>query len=41
DQAIRYGVVEAVNEICNKYDYRLAFLTNEARRYLSFALQKA
>lgn len=41
DRAIRYGVVEAVNEICNKYDYRLAFLTNEARRYLSFALRKA
>jgi hypothetical protein len=39
-RAVRYGVVEAVNEICNKYDYRLAYLTNEARRFLSFALQK-
>ncbi len=41
DRAIHYGVVEAVNEICNKYDYRLAFLTNEARRFLSFALCKS
>lgn len=40
DRAIRYGVVEAVNEICSKYDYRLAYLTNESRRYLSFALRK-
>lgn len=40
DRALRYGVVDAVNEICAKYDYRLAYLTNEARRYLSFALRK-
>lgn len=40
DRGIRYGVVEAVNEICNKYDYRLAYLTNEPGRYLSFALRK-
>ncbi len=40
ERAIRYGVVEAVNEICNKYDYRLAYLTNESRRHLSFALRK-
>jgi hypothetical protein len=39
-RAIRYGVVEAVNEVCNKYDYRLAYLTNEPGRYLSFALRK-
>ncbi len=36
-----YGVVEAVNEFCNKHDWRLAYLTNEARRYLSFAITKA
>jgi len=40
ERAIRYGVVEAVNEICNNYGYRLAYLTNESRRYLSFALRK-
>lgn len=40
DRAIRYGVVEAVNEFCNEHDYRLAYLTNEPGRYLSFALQK-
>ncbi len=34
----RHGVVEAVNEFCNKHDWRLAYLTNEARRYLSIAI---
>lgn len=40
ERAVQYGVVEAVNEFCGKYDYRLAYLTNEVRRYLSFALRK-
>ncbi len=41
ESGLRYGVVEAVNEFCNKHDWRLAYLTNEARRYLSFAITKA
>ena len=38
ESGLPYGVVEAVNEFCNTHDWRLAYLTNEARRYLSFAI---
>lgn len=37
--ALRYGVVEAVNETCVKHDLEMAFLSNEAGRYLSFAIR--
>lgn len=40
ESAIRYGVVEAVNEFCTKYDLALAYLSNEPRRYLSFAIKR-
>ena len=40
ESGLRYGVVEAVNEFCNNHDWRLAYRTNEARRYLSFAIVK-
>jgi predicted O-methyltransferase YrrM len=35
-----YGVIRAVNEFCLKHGWRLAFLTNEPDRYLSFVLRK-
>ncbi len=40
ERGLRYGVVEAVNETCIKHDMELAYLTNESRRYLSFAIRK-
>ena len=40
ERGLRYGVVEAVNETCIEHDMELAYLTNESRRYLSFAIRK-
>jgi len=40
ESGLRYGVVEAVNETCVKHGLELAYLSNETRRYLSFALRK-
>ena len=40
ERGLRYGVVEAVNETCIKHDMELAYLTNESRRLLSFAIRK-
>lgn len=34
----RFGVVEAVNEFCMQHGWRLAFLTNEPSRHISYAL---
>ena len=34
----RYGVIEAVNEFANATNSRLAYLTNEPDRYISYAL---
>ena len=39
DSRLRYGVVEAVNETCVKHDLEMVYLSNEAGRYLSFALR--
>lgn len=36
----RYGVVEAVNEFCVKYNYEFIYLTAETTRHISFALRK-
>lgn len=36
----RYGVVEAVNEFCVKFDYEFIYLTAETTRHISFALKK-
>lgn len=41
DYGVRFGVVNAVNEFCNSYGWNLRWLTNEADRHISFALQKA
>lgn len=35
----RYGVIEAVNEFCEKFNYKLLYLTNESHRFLSYVIQ--
>ncbi|KAA3653541.1 MAG: class I SAM-dependent methyltransferase [Chloroflexi bacterium] len=39
-ERMRYGVIEAVNEFCEKYDWEMIYLTNEVHRYLSFAIRQ-
>lgn len=41
DDGIRYGVIEAVNKFCNKEEWELIYLTNEAHRHISFAIRRA
>lgn len=36
----RYGLVEAVNSFCVRYNWQMTYLTNETHRYLSFALKE-
>lgn len=36
----RFGVVEAVNEFCNRERYALKYITNQRNRHLSYALQR-
>ena len=38
--ATAYGVVQAVNQFCVKYDWEFIYLTHETSRNLSFAIKK-
>ncbi len=37
---LAYGVVQAVNQFCIKYDWEFIYLTHETHRFLSFAIRK-
>ena len=37
---LRYGVIEAVNEFCVKYNWEMIYLTHESHRYLSYGLRQ-
>lgn len=39
-KGISYGVIEAVHEFCETYDWKLSYLTMETTGYSSFALEK-
>jgi len=40
NDVLAYGVVQAVNQFCIKYDYEFIYLTHETHRFLSFAIKK-
>ena len=40
EQAVRYGVIQAVNEFCINQDWEMIYLTNEPSRYLTYVLRK-
>ena len=40
NDALAYGVVQAVNQFCIKYDWEFIYLTHETDRILSFAIKK-
>ena len=37
---LKYGVIEAVYEFCNKNDWEIIYITSEAMNYPSFAIRK-
>lgn len=40
DMVVRYGVIEAVHEFCQKYNWEIIFLTSELTTYPSFAIRR-
>lgn len=40
NEALVYGVVQAVNQFCVAYDWEFIYLTHETNRFLSFAIKK-
>ncbi len=40
NDVVRYGVIEAVNEFCVKYDWEILYLTAELSNNPSFAIRK-
>lgn len=40
NEALAYGIVQAVNQFCIKYDWEFIYLTHETNRHLSFAIKK-
>lgn len=40
NRLVRYGVIEAVYEFCNKYDWEIIYLTTELKNNPSFAIRK-
>ena len=40
NEALAYGVVQAVNQFCIAFDWEFIYLTHETHRILSFAIKK-
>jgi hypothetical protein len=40
EQAVRYGVIQAVNEFCISHDWEMIYLTHEPTRILTYVLRK-
>ena len=38
-KGLRYGVIQAVNEFCLKYDWEMIYLTHEPSRYLTYVIR--
>jgi len=37
---LKYGVIQAVNEFCLRYDWEMIYLTHEPSRYLTFVIRR-